>query len=160
MKKCVKCGQEKKITAYGKNKASKDGLHYACKECVNAASRAYFESHREQVLQKNKEKGAEVRARFAEKHGAEYLNAYQRDYYKHNPSRQRRAYAYGQLAQALAKGTVIKSHKCEMCSVEEGNGMKIEAHHKDYLKPLEVMWLCKKCHGKVHQMRNAIKRSI
>jgi hypothetical protein len=29
--------------------------------------------------------------------------------------------------------------------------VKVEAHHKDYTKPLEVIWLCKKYHTKLHK---------
>ena len=47
----------------------------------------------------------------------------------------------------LIKGT-IKKEKCEVCKSE-----KVEAHHKDYNKPLEVIWLCHKHHREHHRPR-------
>jgi hypothetical protein len=38
---------------------------------------------------------------------------------------------------------------CEECGAEGA-----ERHHSDYSKPLEVRWLCKRCHGVEHRVPN------
>lgn len=43
---------------------------------------------------------------------------------------------------ALRKGKLIKPTNCQRCS----QVMRLEGHHHDYSKPLEVEWLCRKCH--------------
>lgn len=45
---------------------------------------------------------------------------------------------------AVKKGTLIKQPCCK-CGNE-----KAEAHHEDYNKPLEIIWLCKQCHAALH----------
>lgn len=45
---------------------------------------------------------------------------------------------------ALKSGKLIKSTHCEVCGVENH---KLDAHHEDYEKPLEVVWCCRTpCH--------------
>lgn len=51
------------------------------------------------------------------------------------------------LAEAVARGTVIRPDNCQTC----GKAGKIEGHHPDYSKPLDVMWLCPKCHRAEHR---------
>jgi len=45
---------------------------------------------------------------------------------------------------ALKKG-LIKKKECAVC-----DKVKVEAHHFNYSKPLEVIWLCNKHHVEVH----------
>lgn len=49
------------------------------------------------------------------------------------------------LAYEIKKGN-LKRLPCEKCGETE----KIHAHHEDYSKPLEVIWLCSKHHKEIH----------
>ena len=51
------------------------------------------------------------------------------------------------LNNAIAKGLVIRPDICMVCSKE----CKPNGHHEDYIKPLEVIWLCGKCHTEAHR---------
>jgi hypothetical protein len=41
----------------------------------------------------------------------------------------------------------LKQENCYIC-----DAVRTEMHHEDYSKPLDVMWLCKRCHTAVHTM--------
>jgi hypothetical protein len=43
---------------------------------------------------------------------------------------------------------VLKRQPCEVCG-----GEKSEAHHPDYERPYDVVWLCRKHHKAVHSKR-------
>lgn len=69
--------------------------------------------------------------------------------------------AHDTLEYAIQKGIVLRKTSCEQCgqggTMKDGRS-KIQAHHCDYNKPLEVMWLCQKCHHKWHKLNTAIKK--
>jgi hypothetical protein len=50
--------------------------------------------------------------------------------------------------EAIRKGQLLRPKACA-CGVTE----RIEAHHDDYAKPLEILWLCRKCHRARHDHR-------
>lgn len=52
---------------------------------------------------------------------------------------------------AVKTGGLIRPDYCESCFTES----PVEGHHKDYSKPLDVEWLCRKCHSNVHN-RNMV----
>ena len=49
------------------------------------------------------------------------------------------------LNNAIKSGEITRPEKCVNCG-----GLKPDAHHPDYSKPFEVIWLCKKCHKQCH----------
>jgi len=62
---------------------------------------------------------------------------------------------------ALAQGVLIKPENCEQCGLTgkfKNGRTTIQAHHSDYNKPLEVEWLCQKCHHVWHKKHKAKRR--
>lgn len=50
------------------------------------------------------------------------------------------------VAAALTGGQLVKG-ACEICGTSDG---RIDAHHDDYSKPLDVRWLCRTHHVRLH----------
>jgi len=50
------------------------------------------------------------------------------------------------IGRALRKGILVRPSKCQRCNKRR----KVHAHHDDYTKPLDVNWLCSRCHGRLH----------
>lgn len=52
------------------------------------------------------------------------------------------------VATELKAGRMLRPSRCESCGVESN----VQAHHEDYRKPLDVQWLCKRCHCRADAM--------
>lgn len=52
--------------------------------------------------------------------------------------------AHSAVSVALKNGTITKT-VCVVCGAD-----RVEGHHDDYSKPLEVVWLCRPHHGERH----------
>lgn len=73
-----------------------------------------------------------------------------RNYYQKNKEKlipQRKAHQLVMFAVRL--GLLKRPDKCEVCSSD----IRVEGHHDDYTKPLEVRWLCKVCHHQADKER-------
>jgi len=60
---------------------------------------------------------------------------------------------------ALGKNILKRPDSCETCGASapfKDGRTSIQSHHIDYNKPLEVMWLCQKCHHEWHRNHKAI----
>lgn len=54
-----------------------------------------------------------------------------------------KAKAYMKVLTAIRSGKLVKPDSCSKCGK---TNCRIEASHDDYTKPLEVEWLCVRCH--------------
>ncbi len=54
----------------------------------------------------------------------------------------------GKLYRAVKTGKVKKDSSCSYC----GEIKKLEAHHNDYNKPLDVIWVCRGCHNNIENL--------
>lgn len=52
---------------------------------------------------------------------------------------------------ALMQGKLVKPDGCSACG-RARLPRQLEGHHEDYSKPLEVTWLCRKCHLKLREV--------
>lgn len=140
------------------------------KETIDARNREYDRLHPEKAKERaerwereNPERRKQLRDEYYSKEeNVERRRERVRNWYSRNSERiceqkkkryiERGAKEYYQNAHeilrgALKMGILKRPTNCSVC----GKGGRIEGHHKDYTKPLEVDWLCKKCHIAEHQ---------
>lgn len=118
---CTRCKIEKRADCFYR------GRRPHCKDCEsNVKKQWYYERGGKEVVRKN-------------------TKLYRK---RHNypgfadPSKKRAR----SLAQAAIRRGKIQRKPCERC----GNG-KVHAHHRDYKKPLDVVFLCDPCHKLEHR---------
>lgn len=60
------------------------------------------------------------------------------------------AQAYSAVKNAIVRGRITRPETCQRCGdkppLAKDGRSRIHAHHHDYNKPLDVEWLCAKCH--------------
>lgn len=70
--------------------------------------------------------------------------------------------AHNLVEKAIKRGALINPHVCSSCGssgqFKDGRS-SIQAHHDDYDKPLEVRWLCQKCHHEWHKNNKALNET-
>lgn len=170
---CTGCEVLKSLDLFGNDKKSFDGKNQKCKQCCN--ERAKKTVHSLQAIANRKKYQSEW-----QKKKRPVLNARLREYYKDNLEKMReqgrerqqrymqtekgkqthleaskrwkeqnkeKYYAHQKVKKAIQTGKLIRSEICDVCK-KDG---KIEAHHEDYSKPLEVIWMCQYCHLYHHQ---------
>lgn len=131
MKTCFKCGDNKPLSDFYKHKQMPDGRVNKCKECNKNDVRANRRVRIEHYRSYDRERGSRKTSLNTKKYREENPNKYK--------------------AQTMV-GNAIKSKKlfrmpCEICGSTPAHG-----HHDDYLKPLNVRWLCPVHHCEWHNI--------
>lgn len=85
------------------------------------------------------------RYRYCNKCHAEHQRLNRVPYAELSDLQKKKSNARSYLKMNIKRGKIEKGACCR-CGNE-----KAEAHHKDYSKPLEVIWLCRPCHLELHK---------
>ena len=110
-----------------------------------ATQKKYYETHREQERTRKKRYRLE---------NVEKIREYNKTYAPNHvicTKRSRQKYpekykARTKVGNDLRLGKLKRPDSCSVC----GSSAKLEAHHTDYSKPLELVWTCTPCHKKIH----------
>jgi hypothetical protein len=83
---------------------------------------------------------------------------------RHRPSTEKQRAARVAVQLAVQNGMLKPPDKCEGCGLEplsmDRRRRSVHAHHPDYDKPLDVMWLCTTCHQAWHRRNEPKNRGI
>jgi ribosomal protein S27AE len=139
-KQCKKCLRTKSIDDFWKRSDVLDGHFGKCKECALDDLKKYQKDNHDRLINlrrlrydivgyapkwRSKEATKRAKKKWAENHRDEKR-------------------ARDRVCHAVHTGKLIRPDFCSKCS----SIGRVEAHHEDYSRPLDVIWLCKKCHAK------------
>lgn len=140
MKQCFKCAETKPLSDFYRHPAMGDGHLNKCKSCAckdvrenrRTSTRAIEYDRERSRLPHRVAARAEYISQYVEKHRDKYVARYT-------------------LTNAVRDGRV-KKLPCEFCG-----DAKVHGHHHDYSKPLDVTWLCCRCHRRLHALEDRKK---
>lgn len=139
-KMCSLCNVEKLLNEFHKDRKNIDGHYSNCKEC------RIKKSHNDYLKRRNKIKKY-VKGYRGTHAGKEARKREHERFKKLKPA----IYRVGYMVSNAIRDKRLIRKPCEKCG-----GRKAQAHHPDYNKPFDVMWLCKPHHDEWHRNNTPI----
>ncbi len=139
MKTCFKCLCEKHESEFYKHSGMADGLLGKCKSCARNDIKNYRKLNAERLR-------VYEQIRSKQPHRILISRKICADYKKNN---RKKTSAQAKLLYAVKTGKVLKQ-LCWVC------GDAAEAHHPDYDRPLDVVWLCSTHHHQTHAIATTL----
>lgn len=128
---CNKCSLEKDLSVF---RVRQNGNpRNICKMCEREYGRRHYWKNHDRLLQQAKDYQATPRGQRNRK-----------EFKKKNYIAEK---ASERVRQAVRLGKLSRPNVCEACGVVTDI---IEGHHPDYDRPMEVVWLCRPCHNRLH----------
>jgi hypothetical protein len=142
VKTCFKCKRDLPYGEFYRHEMMADGHLGKCKDCT-----------RDDVAENRIKNIGRIReydrARAALPHRRRLRDQIMRRWRVLFPERHK---AHEAVNNAVRDGRLQKKRECQRCGITP---KRIEAHHADYSKPLDVEWLCKPCHAQADKERRA-----
>ncbi len=135
---CSKCRRWLPATEYYSDSRNWNKLKAQCKQCHMKGSIA--SRNPDNARRINREYMARARKSNPEKFKERERNT--------PPASPKKVLARSILNGAVKSGKLKKPQYCAVCGVNR----RINGHHVDYDKPLEVEWLCPLCHAERHRL--------
>jgi len=148
MKTCFKCHQSKPLSEFYRHSRMADGTLNKCKDCTREDVFRHRRGNIEKLKKYDRQRGI-LPHRLAR--NREYQRTIEGKVAHAEANKTWRArYPYKRIAQQEVQRAIrdgkMNRMPCERCGSE-----KTEAHHEDYLKLLEVNWLCPRHHKARHK---------
>lgn len=150
-KRCFKCLCDKPLEDFYKHSAMGDGRLGKCKECTKAdvrKNRTEKIAHYRAFDKARASQPHRVAARAAYSKTPAYAESHAasaKRWANRHPERRKASHI---VSNAVRDGKIIP---WPVCAVPECCG-KPQAHHPDYSRPLDVVWLCVKHHKEAHAL--------
>ena len=137
MKTCFKCNQAKPLSDFYKHNRMADGHLNKCKECTKCEvkSRRMDDVIGEKIRAYDRNRGNRQTAESIRNYREKYPNKYKSHCIVNN----------------AIKNKKLFKEPCCVCGATEN----IHAHHDDYLKPLNIRWMCAMCHHRWHSLHGS-----
>ena len=140
---CTVCNTYKLLESFSKHSdGCKQGLRSQCKSCCADKNKIWYDEKVKDpdFIEKQRQKYSVQNLKRDQK--TEYNSE---KYLRYKEKNKDRLIARDKVHKAIDAGKIFKK-PCEKC----GN-IKSEAHHEDYTKPLDVIWLCRIHHAEIHR---------
>lgn len=149
VKRCFKCGVEQPLDSFYKHPKMSDGHLGKCKECAKfdvRENRAANSDYYRQYDNRRAMAPHRVLARKLYLQSEAGKQAMLRAHKLSDARKPERKKASATVRHALVANRITKQ-PCFVCGNETA-----QAHHPDYSRPLDVIWLCVKHHRETHKM--------
>lgn len=140
-KTCYVCSKEKPLVKFYKNKGMADGHLNRCISCEKTYKKQYLIDNLSYVREQKKKNRKKNHNSTMES---------KREWRKNNPIKHT---AHMAVSNAIFRGRLVEK-PCGVCGEIEN----VHGHHDDYLKTLEVVWLCPMHHKEWHKENTALNQ--
>jgi hypothetical protein len=127
---CRVCHKSKPLVEMSKDRCRRLGCSAICNPCMRNAQNTRRAKNVDQCRRKERERRAASK---------------QKKYAYDERGRARK-----KVLAAINSGKIVKPSYCSRCLMPT-ESYRLHAHHADYSKPLEIVWICSICHGIEHR---------